>query len=321
VSICRWGQTWKYLLTTIILSLLMMSPYLHYEFTHQFSNITHALEFITGKGETIATERIRKPRYLAFFFPGFYTRVLTGDIYLPNWQYLYDPELPLRKSMIITAVLFYLTLVGYIILIYHSYRHHQSLKKLGWVILPIILFGIMVITLRLYKGDKPDYFLYCFLPFFFIFLLGSLTLIRHRLPLLLLSMIILGHELYAIYKIPPVNQMRDYQQVAEIIKSYPNETRTVIPLNQNIVEPLTFFFTKQEFSTKINPEKTHNILVCEPWQLCLNYQPNISSKNNTFKYDLVTPVDYSHCLPNHQPKNDQIFTSRTLLIKIISQSF
>jgi hypothetical protein len=289
---------------------------------------------MTGESETIATERIRKPIYVALFFPGFYTRVFSGETYIPGWHYLYDLNiLPVKVSMVVTAILFWLMLTADAVAVY-QYSHEdrderhkgkearkEAEQRKWWVIMPLLLLATMALTLRLYKGDKPDYYLYSFLPVGFVLLGEALTLVRKKWLVGVIVGVIFGHEIYALAQLPPVHADNDFRGAAKLIDALPKYERTIVPLSQNLVAPLTFFYENEELSEKLDPEKKFNVLVCERWQNCTKYRPNTSGQNNYFKYDLVNWRDYSVYLPDYKPTatGTMEYVSESVMVKVVEQ--
>lgn len=322
VALKRIATTWRSLVVAVAVSLVILSPYLHYELTHDFDNVRNAMAFITGGGETIAVERIRKPEYFTFFFPGFYTRVLTDSLYIPHWQYLYDVGnhgAAILPSMIVGAGLFWLMVSGFVWAMVQKAKTKQWSVSRGWWITPLVLFLSMAVLLRLYKGDKPDYFLYVFVPFGFLFLAGVFSQLKQRWLVLVIAALIFVHQVYALAQVPRVNSYADFHTAAQLIDQYPKESRTIVPLSQNLVTPLSFFFETEEFAREIDPAAKYTILVCEPRQGCAGYKPNQVIRDNSYAYDLVTKKDYSATMSAYTPELTQVLRLPTVQLKVIGQ--
>ena len=87
MALKRWRVSRKTILVGVIIALVTVSPYLHFEITHGWSNVRAALAFI---GQSGTSERLRKPIFWLYFFPGFYGRAISGHLFLSDWQRLYE---------------------------------------------------------------------------------------------------------------------------------------------------------------------------------------------------------------------------------------
>ncbi len=316
VALRRLQQTWKYLLLATALSGILLSPYLIYEMNNQFGNVHNAYTFITGGSDTIAVERIRKPMYVAFYFPGFYMRALTGQLYLEEWHDLYEPDWPVKQNTL-AAVVFWAVVGTYAWVTYRTYLSNRS--KARWLLFPIALFGTMAIVLRAYKGDKPDYFLYAFLPIFFIFLGGALLGCKNTGIRYGLLAIFLANAVYGVVSQPTYNEYADWQEFVKTASAFPKDELQITPVNHNLVTGLRYFFSDQQLGKEVNPGKKYNILVCEAWQNCSTFQANVDSDKNYYKYDLVNPENYSTVLPSYSATASSELITHSLHAKIIVQ--
>jgi 4-amino-4-deoxy-L-arabinose transferase-like glycosyltransferase len=323
-AVKRWRSSWQALLLALGLCSVLLSPYLFFEFTHGWSNVWSALRFITGDSAAIAVERLRWPVFLAFFFSGFYLRFFTGALYLPNWSYLYE-NLPLRPIQVIAAVVFWLVLLGIAAQIFCAWSKYKWGRGTWFLGAPALIFGSMVAALRLYKGDKPDYFLLVFLPFFLIFLGQLLNRVRMKFLAGGMILLLLAHEGWALLRIPQEQGMKNYQKIVSEINKVPKSQRVIVPLSQELITPLTYFFSVDELKRYPTAQAPVNILLCFAYQQCAAYNPTAVPGSeralavNQFKYDLVTWKDYSLGLANYDATGSSTLTVGQLQLRIIRQ--
>jgi hypothetical protein len=315
----NWHRTWRWFGLGLVIGAVVLSPYFYYELTSGFENVKGAVSYMTGEsGSAGVTERLRKPGFLAYFFSGFYLRFFTGDIFIPDWHYLYK-NLPPLKAQLMAAVAFWLVILGVMREIYLRWRKKDKDQKpwyyQAW---PLVIFSLMNIVLRMYHGDKPDYFLLTFLPFFVIFL-GQVMKNWRWWVSGLVVMGLWGLEVAAVGKIPPRRELAEYEVMVEEIKKVAAEERTIVPLSQELVIPLEYFFSQDEIKKWPNFDSRYNFLLCPVALGCESYNATQSATENWFKYDLVTPEDYSLNLNDYDATGSGMVKTEHLTLRVVKR--
>ncbi len=289
-SLWQVKKTWKTLLLGLLCTLLLMSPYLYQELTHNYQNLSNSLHFLTAGPVTF--ERISKPLYLFFFFPNYYNRLFFGEQFVYHWTWLYENYSGPELVLVINSLFFWFLVAFSTARAYHC-RHRLAGKYLGFTAL---IFLSMAIFLRFYKGDKPDYFLNVFAPFIFIWLLQPFTLIKKQVWQNCLITVVILLSTFLLWQQPWYNQYRDFQTISNYIKDTP-DTKEIVVLNQEVERPIRYFLPDENYVATPSGTLDHTIFVCQASQACLSYRPNLKSKYNLFKYDWVTPADYTFYFP------------------------
>lgn len=290
----RIRTTWPFLLWSLGLCLLIFAPYLYYESTHQLTNLQNALSLLHGNHGIPMFERISKIKFLTIFFPGFYARLLGGDYWVGDWQTLYK-NLPLSINLIMSAIVFNCVALA------ASWNAWQQRQKNKWPLALILLFISMALMLRVYKGDKPDYFLLSFSSFFFIFLALASNWCQNKLSRSLFSLgvgLLFVLPIYALTHDRWRDDYGDFARLSVLAAAYPQDELIIVPLNQDLMTPLTFYFDSNQLARQPDPSKNYNLLVCFARMNCRNYTANQCSPKNYFTYNWVDFEDYSTYFPN-----------------------
>lgn len=286
-------KTYKILLPTLAICLLLLSPYLYSEFTNHFQNFRHSLEFLTSAPTTF--ERISKPVYLFFFFPNYYNRLFFNSFFVYSWTWLYESYAGPELRIIIASLCFWSI---FAFNCFSAYRHRRR-RSGQYLAATLLIFISMAIFLRFYKGDKPDYFLNVFIPFIFIWLMQALSLIKNyyfQMTIIIL-IVLIGNCI--LWTQPWYNQYADYQQLDKFVKNKMDSDRQLVILNQEIERPIRYFLPDENFVASPSGTATNTFFICFSSQDCPHYEPNLQSENNIFKYDLVTPVNYGVYYPRY----------------------
>lgn len=285
VALRRIRTSWKVLLVGLLSSLVLLSPYLHFELTHQWQNLRASLDYLNSGA--VVFERISKPVYVLFFFPTFFARVLFDTVFAYHWTWLYESYVGPEVVLVILSIVFWIIVLRSAVI---GWKHRSRVGS-RWSLGLLGLFAVMAITLRFYKGDKPDYFLNAFIPFVFVWLFQGLDAWRWKRFKLVVAVMAIGLALFAVWNRPFVNQYRDFQSMAQTIQAFPGEKEVVI-LHQELEVPVRYFLNDDLFSASPSAKTTQTIFLCYAHQNCRTYEPNTVSASNVFKYDLVTPINY-----------------------------
>lgn len=285
-------KTWKTLIIGILLGSLLLSPYIYFEITHHWQNLQAGLDFMTGG--PIIFERISKPAYLLFFFPNYYNRLFFGEKVVYHWTKLYEGYHGPTFSLVINSMCFWLifTLNTWLA------HHHWHQKKGKWLASTLVIFVMMAVVLRVYKGDKPDYFLNIFMVFVFVWLMQAINCLKKwKWQVMMVSSLIVISN-WILWSKPWFNQYRDFKMMSDQIKEIQTEKQILI-LNQELEKPVKYFLENESFVATPAAKIKNTIFICYAWQKCASFLPNTVSNNNVFKYDLVTPVNYGVSFENY----------------------
>jgi len=198
---------------------------------------------------------------------------------------------------------------------------------------PVFLISIflsMVLTLRLYKGDKPDYFLLSFTIFIFIFLALTFNICQQfcnrklRNVIFINILFILGLlETMAFYKLTinsSRNAYRDFQNLFRFVNQNSDSKIAIVPMNQELVVPLTYYFDNDQIKKEADVNIKYNLFVC--YRDCIHYQANACHKSNITKYDLVNYTDFSAYFPYYNysdSSSKKVFSSKSVKAVLIRQ--
>ena len=133
----------KYWLFGVLLMFVTLLPYFAAELQNNFQNTSAIITYFSQEHAQYY-ERISKPTYIATFFPQFFDRVLFGK--------------ETYHSIIGLCIYF-----GGIFTLLHSYHRSKRFET----ILILMYFLSIMLMLRVFKGDKLDYYLSTlyFMPF------------------------------------------------------------------------------------------------------------------------------------------------------------
>lgn len=333
LAILRIKKTYPYLILSFILIFILISPYLIGEINNQFSNTINGLSFLSNSSSLVQYDRLTFFKFWIFFFPGFYGRVFSHELLLHDWTYLYE-TFSINFWWIISIISFILFSV---LALFSAWQKIYSSKGLNesqrfYPICLISIFLSMSATLRLYKGDKPDYFLLGFNIFIFIILALAFDarqkLINKRKLrnlIFIKIIVILGLlEILAFYKLTinsSRNAYRDFQNLFQFVDHYADSSEiVVIPMVQELVIPLTYSFDSEQIKERPNVNIKYNLFVC--YDGCTNYQANACHQSNIAKYDLVNYKDFSTYFPYYKYSNldsKRVFSSRSVKAVLIKQ--
>jgi hypothetical protein len=330
-SLLKIKKTYPYIILSLFFILILALPYLIGEINNEFSNSIAALNFLKNDSAAIQYDRLTFLKFWVFFFSGFFGRVFSHELLLYDWSYLYE-SFSINLYWIISIISFAIVSILAAINTWKRTFFKKNLTK-SERFYPLVLISIflsMAMTLRLYKGDKPDYFLLAFNIFIFIFLALAFNVLkqyfRKKWQNIIIStvLVLLGFlELLAFYKLTihsSYNAYADYQNLFRFVEKYTNSEITVIPMNQELVIPLTYYFSNKQIQEKPDVNEKHNLLVC--YHACINYQPNACHKSNMAKYDLVNYTDFSTYFPYYNfsdSDSKRVFRSKTIQAVLIKQ--
>jgi hypothetical protein len=153
-----------YVLIGLFIALILFIPYILGEYQNDFINTKSIFNYLTAE-HSHYYQRVSKLDYLFNFFPSFFERVL------------FHHEL---KFNFIGRIIFYLGLFCFM---------KTAFKKRGIILFVLINFISIFLMLRVYKGDKIDYYM-SVLFVFPVFLLAFIYDFQKKIALLLMIMIV-----------------------------------------------------------------------------------------------------------------------------------
>ena len=239
VSIAREKSNLKYWIRGIIVASISYFPYLFFEFNNNWMNTIAIINFFFVE-HTQIYERVSKAEYLLSFFPSFFERFLFG-YNLPNF--------------VIGYLIYYF---GAISLFEKGLRN----KDLKWL---LICMGLLVISLRLFKGDKLDYYL-MFMFFMPILFITSIVdhLNKFKLIVILPLFFILGYQLN-------ITSFNDFHYLLNTFFKVESNQKIqdvhLIVHNLDKANSYIYFFEK---SKKISLNRNSSIIleICDDYHQC-----------------------------------------------------
>ncbi|MBD3250809.1 MAG: hypothetical protein GF381_04570 [Candidatus Pacebacteria bacterium] len=149
----------KYFLIGIGLAGLTFLPYIYFELQNNWHNTNSILNYFQSEHSQYY-ERVSKPAYVLTFLPAFFERVIFGENSSYNW---------------FGRLIFFVGSLSWLPVLLLEKKPKKTVWK--WLAL---YFGLILLMLRLYKGDKIDYYLSTLYLFPFI-LLAAISRLGNKL--------------------------------------------------------------------------------------------------------------------------------------------
>lgn len=180
----------RYWFLVFIIGLISVTPYFYAEVKYDFHNTKKIVEFFSIEHSNYY-DRVSKPAYLTDFIPGYFERAVR-DLHTDYW---------LGRSILVLGLAIALGL---------SYKKNQAAS---WVLL---YFLTVLIMLRLYKGDKVDYYLntMVFIPFIFMALI--MDKIKFSAVIIFALIVFKTAPIYA--KQTPLNDLDDLKTKIKLLE-------------------------------------------------------------------------------------------------------
>jgi hypothetical protein len=187
----------KYWLIGWFLALLTMIPYLVAELRVNWQNTSQIINYFTGEHSRYY-DRVSKPAFVLTFIPEFFERVLIGKNYVLD-------------KIIIGRFVF---MIGLIFFVWRSLKNIIIGKGKKEILLLAYFFGILLM-LRVYKGDKLDYYMSTLFVFPYFLLAFLLEKFKYLLaPFIIFLAFMIGQQYQTII---PKNQLKDLQYAVSFI--------------------------------------------------------------------------------------------------------
>jgi 4-amino-4-deoxy-L-arabinose transferase-like glycosyltransferase len=234
-SLNKKKNDFKYWLIGTLLSLLTFAPYLFAEIFNNFENSRVIIKYFTQEHSQYF-DRVSKIKYLTEFFPIFIEKVVNGQTF---------------NNYIIGRIIFFL---GMIIFSIKAWKE----KKIRWL---AIYFLCIFIMLRVYKGDKVEYYLstlYILPSVLLAFLINSKFKIFKITSLILIIFLSFNSGLI-IARNKPVNEFRDLKTSIQKIDEFTNKDEVRFIFHNDDYVNIFAYGLKHYSQTKL--KKTSLILV------------------------------------------------------------
>lgn len=246
VSIYKDRQTLWYWVLGIVVSALTLVGYVVGEYHSDFQNTHTILNYFTGEHRAIY-ERVSKPAFVLNFLPDFIERVMTGDTRYFGY-------------ISIGRILF---LIGVPIMTWMAWARRK--KDIRHFII-LCFFVSLFIMLRVYRGDKLDYYMS---PLFIlpVFLVAYLLEFHKIFKVLIIA--IAFYIAQFLIKTPKVDQYLDLQIASQQIHAMQKDTDARFYFyDETFVN--VFAFGLQKFTDiKINQNDSDIIEVCKVSEVCI----------------------------------------------------
>ncbi len=236
----------KYWLMAAMIILAIFSGYIWGEVNAGFSNTQHILHYF-GSEHAQIYDRVSKPAFIFVFLPDFLERVVTG-----NDRYYFNISLG--------RILFF---VGFFIWLYKAWKLKSGNSLHAFI---FIYFISIIIALRLYKGDKLDYYLetlYILPVFLFAYLiqLNKAFIALLILSILLIPAYIKGNK--------PYNQFAELSATMSIIsKNLPDNSARVYFYNEDDINIFAFGIRKLS-NISISQRDSDILEICRRNDTCI----------------------------------------------------
>mgnify|MGYP001017982475 CR=1 FL=1 len=228
-------------------------PFILYECKNDFFNFKNIYLYFT-QDHRYWYERVRWGEYFYNFIPSFLSRLQSGHIYVGRAI--------LWGSMILLICLF----GGKLYKVFAHRNQFRTLIKLSFSELVIIVFLLFVLSLRIFKGDKLNYymaFLYVFPPLVAgtVFFLSKLY-IKPFITLFIVG-IIAGNIASSPLREPLINDIDQKQAIAaELMKKY-GETKFFIEAGDTAYTFPLQYFLKINGRLSVNEGEGIRVKICE----------------------------------------------------------
>lgn len=265
------GQSRKHIIFAVAASSIILIPYFYGEITHKWKN-TNAIATFFSTEHSRYYDRVSKPKYVLTYLPSFFERVAVGHEFQWNW---------FGRS------LFWF---GSIALVWKARRN----KLARWLLIYILS---VVISLRLFRGDKLDYYLLILFPAISILFASLVSLVRPKYQFLasLLMCLIVFRSGMSVSMGTSSNSLEALEDSIDFIKQYQKQgTVRLVFHDLNYVNLLMYGLSTYS-SLDHDTSSTVLIDVCgigDPW--CEWRDVKKSQENMPIRSDLYRYLENVH---------------------------
>lgn len=240
----RSWRTLGYWLAGGLLAFLFISPYLWAEVNSNWQNTRQMVSFFTTE-HTQYYDRISKPAYIITFFPKFMERVTFG--------------MELYKSLIGFAIYTF----GFIYMGFKAIKN----RSLSHALILYYLLSIMM-GLRLFKGDKLDYYLSLLFPMASILFVSAASIFKKTkigVGLVLIVIFIIGFK-QSLWQ--PTNDLQQLQISMQMLEQVsPSKSIRLLFHDADFVN--TLFYGLNEYTDLSVDQSSSTVVdVCNPRKAC-----------------------------------------------------
>jgi len=271
-SFIKQKGTRKYWITGFSIAFLTLIPYLIGEIENNWKNTLSIINYFTGEHSRYY-DRVSKPAYFLTFLPSFIERVVTGKNF---------PLLLVGRSIFFLGGIAFFT------------KAIKKIKKSPIHFWLGIYFLTLIIMLRLYKGDKLDYYLST-LYIFPIFLISYL-INKYKKLFFIFMLFVIFQAGFFYGNIEKVDGYNDLKIISSFIyqKTEGREAKYLF-YNDDDINTFSYGFKKME-NLKANKDSSLLIEVCDLERYCLwnNDFTCRHSKYYTYSGLMKTAGEYSN---------------------------
>jgi len=219
--------------------------YLLAEYQNHFTNTQHIIAYFTQE-HAVIYERVSKPAFIHSFLPNFVERVMTGSVRYWGWF----------------SIGRFLFLAGMLVMTWQAWSHRKKQPLHLYILLYFVLiFGM----LRVYKGDKLDYYMS---PLYILptFLLAYLIKLHKAFAALLVLTLFFTFQF--ISRVEKIDQYADLQYTSRGLQQLVGDGDTRLYL-YNFDDVNTFAFALEHFADiRINQVDTDMLEICSVSKIC-----------------------------------------------------
>ncbi len=242
-----------------VCSLLLFLPYFSYEMQHSWQNTQAIVAYFTSEHSQYF-DRVSKPAFIHTFLPAFVERVLIGKNI---------------SGILLGRLLFF---IGMPLLVITSIKRRRVL----WLLLYVLSIFLM---LRLYKGDKVDYYMSTL--FVLPAILFGLAIDYLPQKIRSLSIVIASVCLLLVFGKPMENGYQALQQASQfILSSTQGKPAQFIFHDDDLIN--TFAFTLKPTEREMIDQTSSQLIdVCGVTYPCFSKEENVCAFTRGFTYSAL----------------------------------
>lgn len=239
-----WKKSLPYWLAGVLLAGLLFLPYFVAEISNHWQN-THAIIHYFSQEHALYYERVSKPTYLLTFFPRFFDRVFFGK----------------ETFHAFFGIILYVIGSLYILL------QIKKSKSMGWLSI-LFYFISVVLMLRVFKGDKLDYYLSTLFPMPFLLLASVLSMLKQRwlqYGVIACIVFLLGQH---VGRWLPYNDFAGLQQTMQFVSEKTSDTSIRLLFHDDDYVNTVFYGLKTFTNITINDSSPIAVDICNTKDQC-----------------------------------------------------
>lgn len=247
VFVGRKLHLWRHLLLAIILASVTMLPYFLGELANNWQNTRQIVAFFTSEHSKYF-DRVSKPEFVLTFIPQFFERIFFKESF--GWM-----------KVIVGRLVFF---AGFFLLFIKALKN----KKL---LLVLIYFISILIMMRVYKGDKLDYYMSTLFIAPYFLMATLLHFKKFFIGLVLLIAWLAGGQ-YAL--VTPKNQLNELMAAINFINHNVDGSAANFVFHDDNYVNIFSYGLKRYSTLKHDPNSSNVVDVCYGLQRC-NWDGNL----------------------------------------------